>query len=253
MHAVAEHLLTVSRKIRIAAPSPNVLAAWSGPLAIARWYVERRCGDPLLDRPFAWYEPRAARCVDDRADDRADADDAERPPAAVHCLRFRSDRRMPDDATELRVTIDAAGGGTLLTLEHGRFDATRQSELPCIASRWAATLALLRAYLEEGCGRPRQTVECVVDAPSHPRDFAHAVASPQAIAAWAHDQPASLHLNTPHDAVIAFHGLPGLVSLHLGARLVVSHTCWQEAPLPGGEIMVTQLAAQLAAFVAVCA
>jgi uncharacterized protein YndB with AHSA1/START domain len=245
MQALADHLLTVSRKIRISAAPPRVFAAWAGPLAIARWYVERHCGDPLLDRPFAWYEPRAGR--------RGDPTAVEPPPDAVHCLRFRSDRRLPDDPTELRVTLAAAGSSTVLTLEHGRFNATRQSELPCIASRWGATLALLRAYVEDGAGKPRQTIERVIDAPPRPRDFAHAVASPLAIAAWAHDQPATLHLNTPHDAVIAFHGLPGLVSLHLGARLVVSHTCWQEAPLPGGEIMLARLAAQLAAFVAVCA
>ncbi|HVJ59029.1 MAG TPA: SRPBCC domain-containing protein [Burkholderiaceae bacterium] len=245
MHAVAEHLLSVSRKIQIAAPPSHVLAAWAGPLDIARWYVERRSGDPRLDRPFSWYEPRATS----RAEGRATHAGAQ----AVHALRFLSDRRTPDDASELRVTIDAAGAGTLLTLEHGRFEAARQAELPGIASGWAAALALLKVYVEEGCGRPRQTVERVIEAPARTRDFAHAVASPQAIAAWARDHQASLRLNTPQDAVIAFRGLPGLVSLHLGARLVVSHTCWQEAPLPGGEVMVMQLAEQLAAFVAVCA
>ena len=244
MQSVAERLLSVSRTIRIAAPAAQVLAAWSGPLAIARWYVERRCGDALLDRPFAWYEPQPAS----RAG--ADVQAAERP-SHVRSLSFLNDGHVAGDATELRVTIDSAATGTLLRVDQVGFDAERQAQLPRIASAWAAALVLLKTYVEAGLPRRRQTTEHALEAPRRSGDFAHAVASPQAVDAWSGDRCTSLCVNTAHDAVIAFDGLPGLVSLHLGRRLVISHTCWRDAPLAGAAAWVSRLAERLGAFVAV--
>ena len=240
MLAVAEQLLTVSRKIRIAAPADEVLQAWSGPLAIARWYVERRCGDARLDRPFAWYEPR-----------RSDRATVETGDAARRALRFLNDGRIPGDTTELHVAIESGAAGTLVTLEHGGFDVAHQAELPRVASSWAAALALLKTYVEDGARRARRTTEQVIDAPRRLGDFAHAVASVDAIETWSGDPPLNLHVNTAHDAVFGFDALPGLVSLHLGKQLVVSHTCWRDAPLPGAAVLVARLATQLGRFVAV--
>lgn len=242
MQAVAERLLTITRKIRIAAPAEQVVHAWSGPLAIARWYVERRCGDALLDRPFAWYEPRRS----EREPDREAA-----PPRTAHTLHFCNDGRIAGDTTELRVAIESGAAGTLVALDHGGFDHDRHAELPRIASSWTAALALLKAYVEDGALRARHTTEQAIAAPRRPGDFAHAVASIDAIETWSGDRPLGVHANSPHDAVLGFAGLPGLVSLHLGRHLVVSHTCWRDEPLPRAAALVARLAARLGRFVAV--
>jgi hypothetical protein len=233
MQAVTEHLLSVSEKICIAASPQRVLDAWSGPLAIARWYVERHCGDPLLDQHFAWYEPRAT------------SEAATRPRAAaplVRRLRFLSDGSRAGDATELHVSFDAAADATLVTLEQRRFGAALQPELPAIAAAWRAALTLLQEYVERGEGLPRCTTERDTVAVSV-RTFARAVASIDAVAVWAQDRPARLSLAMPHVAVLGFYGLPGLVCMHRGAtRTVVVHTHWSAMPLPSAAIMVEQLA-----------
>ena len=242
MQAVTEHLLSVSEKIRVAASPQRVLDAWSGPLTIARWYVERRCGDPQLDQHFAWYEPRATSSDEAAARPRAAATAA----SPVRRLRFLSDGSRAGDASELHVSLDAASDGTLVTLEQRRFAAALQPRLPALAAAWRAALALLKEYLERGEDLPRCTTErdsAVVSA----RAFASAFASIDAVVAWAQDRPARLALATPHVAVLGFYGLPGLVCIHRGAtRTVIAHTHWSDMLLPSAAVMVEQLADRFA-------
>jgi uncharacterized protein YndB with AHSA1/START domain len=245
MQAVTEHLLSVSEKIRVAASPERVLDAWSGPLAIARWYVERRCGDPQLDQHFAWYEPRATSSDEAAARPRGVALAASPAVSPVRRLRFLSDGSAAD-ASELHVTLGAAADGTLVTLEQRRFAAALQPRLPALAAGWRAALTLLKEYVERGADLPRCTTErdsAVVSAHA----FAAAFASIDAVVAWAHDRPARLALATPHIAVLGFYGLPGLVCIHRGAtHTVIAHTHWSDMLLPSAAVMVEQLATRFA-------
>lgn len=234
MGAVIDSVLTVSQQVVIAAPRARVLAAWADPAAIARWYVERRCGDPRIGRRFTWY----------RQDDATvDA----RPPVNTERISFDNDGSVRGNNSVLHVALRETGDGTRVQVEQRGFPEAAQCDLPHIASGWACALATLKACLEDDGGGRRHTIETVLDIQPDPHTFASAVASMAVIAEWAGDQPSRMFAATPHAAVVAFYGLPGVVCLHGAGRVIVSHTSWGEAPVIGVDVKVRQLADLLAA------
>jgi len=130
----------VRMRRRFDAPPERVFRAWADPEELARWFPERVDGGLAVGArsSLVWSDHSVAWDV------------IEANPNHSFVVRWDG---SPDDSvvSTLRITIDAAGYGSRLSLDDGPFPIEQPDALQAWASaieRWSEALAMLRAHLD---------------------------------------------------------------------------------------------------------
>lgn len=236
---MSEPVKPVRRETVIDAPPERVFDAWADPEEIARWYVELQVGDPREDERIVWY----ITCDDL---------DGDGEPLAVRAaergrrLVLENVGAEPWRGTVVEVELVPEDGGARVAVEQRGFSGPLRDFAPVVDSGWACTLAILKEYLERHAGEARSTAEAKREVDLDPAAAAEALASAEAIAGWSGELPERLLAATPHGAVAAFAGFPGVFTLMAAGGVTVWYTAWGEADLVSAKDRAEDLAERLA-------
>jgi uncharacterized protein YndB with AHSA1/START domain len=211
---MAQRPTAVHQEILIAAPPGRVFEAWVDPLEIARWYVERAEGDPREDQEIRWVlrgevEPFEVNACE---------------PGERLVLTHVGD--PPWRGTVVSVTFEKERTGTRVTVRQRGFRPEMKGRIPQVSSAWACMLALLKEYLEEHAGMPRDHVEVRSEVDPNPLSVATALRSVESIEHWAEEPPDRILATTPHAAVFTLDGLPGVFTVSGVGAVSVWYSVW---------------------------
>ena len=135
--------------MRTRATPEAVWEAWADPEKIAHWFVDRARGKPEVGTTFTWIFEKFGYEIPYEV------------VAAEPGRRFALGGEAPKSGPFLlEVTIAREGGETVVTLVNSGFlDGSEwNEEYQGIVSGWTQALAVLKHYLENYAGRPKQAL-----------------------------------------------------------------------------------------------
>ncbi len=136
-------------RMRTRATPEAVWEAWADPEKIAHWFVDRARGKPEVGSTFTWIFEKFGYEIPYEV------------VASEPGKRFALGGEAPKSGPFLlEVTIAREGGETVVTLVNSGFldGAEWDEEFEGIVSGWTSALAILKHYLENYAGRPKQTL-----------------------------------------------------------------------------------------------
>lgn len=140
---------TLTVQMRTRATPEEVWDAWADPEKIAHWFVDRARGKPEVGTTFTWIFEKFGYEIPYEV------------VAAEPGKRFALGGEAPKSGPFLlEVTIAREGGETVVTLVNSGFlDGSEwDEEFEGIVSGWTNALAVLKHYLENYAGRPKQSL-----------------------------------------------------------------------------------------------
>jgi uncharacterized protein YndB with AHSA1/START domain len=136
-------------EMRTRATPEAVWEAWADPEKIAHWFVDRARGKPEVGATFTWIFEKFGYEIPYEV------------VAAEPGRRFALGGETPQSGPFLlEITIGREGGETVVTLVNSGFldGAEWDEEYEGIVSGWTQALAILKHYLENYAGRPKQAL-----------------------------------------------------------------------------------------------
>ncbi len=136
-------------RMRTRATPEQVWDAWTDPEKIAHWFVDRARGKPEVGTTFTWIFEKFGYEIPYEV------------VVAEPGRRFALGGEAPKSGPFLlEVTIAREGGETVVTLVNSGFlDGSQwDEEYQGIVSGWTQALAILKHYLENYAGRPKQAL-----------------------------------------------------------------------------------------------
>lgn len=204
----------VRQELVVNAPPARVFEAWTDPLHVARWYVERADGDPREDSRVAWViagstEPFEVNVC-----------------APSHRLVLTHVGEPPWRGTVIDIALRPERGGTRVIVEHYAFPAALRGHVPVLRSGWACNLAVLREYVERHWDQRLDRVEARMEVDPNPLAVATALRDAESIRHWAEEAPERVLASTAHGAVFALRGFPGVYVVSGAGAVSVWYATW---------------------------